>query len=180
MTLDILICHLPARQSLLRRLQDILSPQLTPGVRVLIDDSSDKSVGQKRNDLIGLAEADYVAFVDDDDRVSANYVALVMEGIREGVDCCSLIGEITWDGGNPRAFLHSIKYKAYYEENGVYYRYPNHLNCIRREIARRFSFPEVSFGEDTRFATQMFHAGALRTEHEIRETIYFYDFRSRK
>jgi hypothetical protein len=180
MMLDLLVCHLQARRAFLDRLQQILAPQLTPDVRVLIDDSQDKSIGRKRNDLLGRADAEYLAFIDDDDRVSSDYVTRLMEGMRKGVDCCSLVGEITFDGVNPRVFLHSTRYKAYYEQDGVYYRYPNHLNCVKTSIARQFSFPDVNFGEDQAFATQMFNANVLKTEHEIAETIYFYDFRSRK
>lgn len=179
-TLDLLICHLPEREPFLRRLRGILDPQLTPRVRILVDDSRSKSIGEKRNDLLARAAATYVAFIDDDDRVGANYVALLQAGMNEGVDCCSLTGEITVDGAYPRPFIHSTRYRAYFEEAGCYYRYPNHLNCLKTEISRRFRFPATNLGEDLDFATQMFKAGALRTEHEIKETIYFYDYRSTK
>lgn len=180
MTLDLLICHLPGRAAFLKRLTDILEPQLTPEVRLLVDDSRAKSVGQKRNDLLHRAEAKYVAFIDDDDRVSPDYVDLLLTGARQDVDCCSLTGEITENGGHPRPFIHSIKYDSYFEAGGVYYRHPNHLNCIRAAIATRFSFPPVNLGEDTDFARQMLRAGVLQTEYEITRTIYHYEYRSVK
>lgn len=191
--LNILICHLPERYDFLKRLNGILDPQLTPEVKVLIDDSRYKSIGRKRNDLMARADAKYVCFIDDDDRVSPDYVKLILEGIRKDVDCCSLRGIITDDGQNPLIFEHSVKYQAYKTVDGSkegevrYERYPNHLNVVRASIACQFRFPEEkhefgdsNHGEDTSYATQMFRAGVLKTEHYIPSVIYYYDYLRKK
>jgi glycosyltransferase involved in cell wall biosynthesis len=180
--LSILICHTPDRQDYLRRLNAILDPQLEKfkDVKVFIDDSRYKSIGKKRNDLMSRADGKYVAFIDDDDRISDNYLKLVTEGIKRNVDCCSLVGEITVDGLNPKKFIHSLKYNDYFEKDNVYYRCPNHLNVIKREIASRFRFPEKNHSEDTEWAMSICSAGAIQSEYEINQTIYFYDYRSRK
>lgn len=184
--LAILICHLPERYDFMKRLSDILDPQLQKhknAVICLSDDSRYKKVGRKRNDLVQRATlhgAKYFCFIDDDDRVSPNYIDLVLEGVRTGVDCCSLNGVITFDGQKPKPFLHSIKYDKYWEDERAYYRYPNHLNAVKTEIGRQFPFPEKNIGEDTDYATQMFKAGVLKTEHEIKQTIYYYDYRTKK
>lgn len=147
-----------------------------------------KSIGTKRNGLLETATGKYVAFVDDDDRVSSNYISLLMEGIEKDVDCCSLVGEYTVDGKNPQLFEHSIKYQEY-RTNGnyaldmdikqvKYERYPNHLNCIRASIAKQFKFPEINHGEDTDWATQIKKSGLLKTEHTIEQIIYYYDKRT--
>jgi glycosyltransferase involved in cell wall biosynthesis len=194
--LNILICHIPERYDFLKRLNGILDPQLTPEVKVIIDDSRYKSIGRKRNDLMARADAEYVCFIDDDDRVSVDYVRLVMEGIKKDVDCCSLKGIITEDGLNPLIFEHSIMYKEYrtvgdednrHPGNVHYERYPNHLNVVKTEIAKWFKFPEEkhefgdsNHGEDTSYATQMFRAGVLKSEHYIPSVIYYYDYRRKK
>jgi hypothetical protein len=191
--LNILICHLPERHDFLKRLSELLDPQLTPEVKVLIDDSRYKSIGKKRNDLMARANAKYVCFIDDDDRVSVDYVRSVMEGIKKDVDCCSLKGIITEDGLNPLIFEHSVKYDAYKTVDGSkegevrYERYPNHLNVVRASIACQFRFPEEkhefgdsNHGEDTSYATKMFRAGVLKTEHYIPSVIYFYDYLRKK
>lgn len=178
--LSILVCHTPDRQDFLRRLNGILDPQLTSNVKVFIDDSRYKSIGRKRNDLMNRADGKYVCFIDDDDRISKNYIELLMRGIRQGYDCCSLVGEITWDGQNPKRFVHSIKYSDYFEKDGVYFRPPNHLNCIKKEIAEKFRFPEKNHSEDTEWAMAICKANAIRSEHEINDTIYYYDYRSKK
>ena len=158
-----------------------LNEQLVPGIQVLyLIDSGESSIGTKRNVLLSQAQGEYVAFIDDDDRISDDYISEVMTGIELGIDCCSLVGEITTDGKDPKVFVHSIKYKEYFEENGVYYRPPNHLNVIRREIATQFKFPRIDHGEDTDWAMQICNSGILKNEHQIKRTIYYYDYVTKK
>lgn len=146
------------------------------------------SIGYKRNRLLDLSTGLYVAFIDSDDRVAQDYVELLLEGIDFGSDCCSLNGIITEDGKNPLRFQHSIRHNTYStnpdHEPVRYLRYPNHLNCIRADIAKQFRFPEegrlAMHGEDTDWATQIHKSGLLKTEHDIPEIIYYYDYKSNK
>lgn len=146
---------------------------------VTLYDEGQKSIGTKRNELIQMAKGEYVCFVDDDDRISSNYIYLLMQGIDKGVDCCSLRGVITFDGANPCIFEHSLKYREYKTKDGEavkYERMPNHLNCIKKELIFDIKFPEISHGEDTDWAHKVSDAGVLKTEHYIDSVLYHYDF----
>lgn len=188
--LSILICHTPGREGFLSRLKRIVWPQLDGDeVEMLIHDGVGMSIGQKRNELLQRAEGEYVCFIDDDDRVSDNYVELLMDGINKGVDCCSLKGIITEDGNNPLIFEHSIRYKEYRTVSGEYNtssgdvryeRYPNHLNCIKASIAKQFKFPNQNVSEDTDWATQIHKSGLIKIEHYIPEVIYYYEYIRKK
>lgn len=194
--LSILILHVPERYDFLKRLCGILDPQLQKhqaSVECLVDDRRYVSKGAKRNALLARAKGKYVCFIDDDDRISDNYIELLIYGIRQGVDCCSLRGIITEDGANPAIFEHSTKYKIYRTITDAqasevkYERCPNHLNAIKIEIARQFGFPEgkhefgdANHGEDTHYATSIFRAGLIKSEYYIPNIIYYYDFRSKK
>lgn len=149
------------------------------------------SIGTKRNALLKRATGEYVVQIDDDDKVSNDYLKHIFEGINSKVDCCSLAGWITVNGGNPKIFEHSIRYTSWkenklddgakYADNYINYeRYPNHLNCIRTEIARQFIFPESNFGEDKVWSDTLFASGLLKTEHYIPEIIYYYQYLSKK
>jgi hypothetical protein len=54
----------------------------------------------------------------------------------------------------------------------VYYRCPNHLNPIKREIALQVMFPELSRGEDRDFSMRV--KRLLKKEEYIDGIIYFY------
>ena len=86
------------------------------------------------------------------------------------------MGIITIYGKNPRTFIHSIKYDSWFEKDNVYYRCPNHLNPIRRDIAIRCKFPEKNFQEDLDWSLQIAQSGLLKYEEEITKPYYFYLF----
>lgn len=145
-------------------------------------DNGELSIGRKRNILLDRAKGDYVAFIDDDDIIAHDYLQILMHGMWSKPDCFSLQGIITWDGLNPEIFEHSIKYKEYKTtENRIKYeRFPNHLNCIRADIAKQFKFPEINHGEDTDWATQVFKSGLLQNEYYIEQVLYYYQFKPKK
>lgn len=153
---------------------------------LVFEDNGEKKIGRKRNRLLDMADSDYIAFIDSDDRISHNYFKLIFEGIEKNVDVCSLKGIITEDGKNPLLFEHSMKYKIWRTVTDSqpgevrYERYNNHLNAIRASIAKQFRFPEINQGEDHDWSTQVFNSGLIKTEHYIEQVLYHYDYVSRK
>lgn len=188
--LSLLICHYPAQSWRLEpfaRLMANLAEQtrgIEDAVEIIVDDRLDPSIGAKRNNLLQAADGIYVAFIDDDDQVSSNYILRLLQGMSEGVDCCSLRGIITDDGKNPRIFEHSLRHDHWFEENGRYYRNTNHLNCVRASIAKQISFPEegkiANQGEDHEWSKKLLASGLLKTEFWIEDVIYFYNHISNK
>jgi glycosyltransferase involved in cell wall biosynthesis len=181
MKLSILIPHLKSYDLYLDRLRAALDPQLNSDIELIIfTDYGEWTIGAKRNWLLHRAKGEYVCFIDSDDVVSADYIKLVMAGIDNGVDCCSLTGEITDDGKNPRKFVHSMMFNSWYEKNGVYRRPPNHLNTIKASIAKQIEFPGKKHGEDHVWSDKLKKANLIRTEHWIEDTIYYYLHRNNK
>jgi cellulose synthase/poly-beta-1,6-N-acetylglucosamine synthase-like glycosyltransferase len=172
--LSILICSLESRAEKLERLMDALTPQLTIEVEVLTHvDKGEASIGKKRNELMEAALGDYVAFVDDDDMVSVDYVEKVLTALDDDPDCASLTGIIYFANGKSEIFDHSVEHQEWSRgSNGVYYRSPNHLNAIRRSIASKVVFEDINFGEDKRFSDKV--RPFLRKETRIPGEIYYY------
>ena len=174
--LSILICTIKGREDQFNKLKSQLDKQIQDKrveVLSLYDDKS-MPVGEKRNKLVLLASGKYISFIDDDDTISDDYINKILSSINNNPDCVGIKGVITFSGRNPKIFIHSIKYNKYFEQNGVYYRPPNHLNPIKREIALKFKFPLKNCGEDTDWAMDICKSNVLRTEVFIDDPIYYY------
>ncbi len=173
--LSILICHIKGREAELAKLMEILNEQRTllmDEVEVVIEkDEGQMTIGAKRNLLLQRAKGDYIAFVDDDDLVSTDYIQKILEAIETGPDCCSIVGEIS-TRKFVRRFVHSIKYQTWFINKDVYYRCPNHLNPVRRELALETGFLEMNRGEDKDYSLRL--RKILTTEVEIQGIIYHY------
>lgn len=183
MKLSILICTLEKRKTLFNVLLHHLKSQIKDKktVEILSNcDNGEMTIGEKRNKLLEVAKGDYVCFIDDDDWVDENYVSLILEALESYPDCVQLIGVMNTDGFNQRRFEHSISHGRYQDLNGVYYRPPNHLNPIRRDLALMFKFPEKDFGEDTEWAMQVKRSAILQREAPLDKVIYHYRYKSRK
>lgn len=171
--LSILICTLPSRIMDFGRLIQILDEQKTPEVEILHDPTEGVSIGYKRSCLLHMAVGEYVCFIDDDDLVSKVYVSRILEAFKSNPDVVGLEGIITFAGKNPRRFIHSIECAGWYQNGGVYYRTPNHLNPIKRKLAMEVGFNDMSsHGEDQEFSNDILPY--LKKEVYVKEPLYFY------
>ena len=180
MKLSILICSLNKRKEMLNRLLDCLNKQKTDEVeiRVLSDDGI-ISTGQKRNDLLDMAKGDYIVFIDDDDLVSDDYIELILKAIENKPDVVGIHLLMTTNGKNECRTFHSLKYNHWYDEpdperegRRMYFRNPNHLNPVKREIALKVKFPDKYKFEDREYSKNIL--SHLKTEEYINEPIYYY------
>jgi len=185
MKLSILIPTIPDRRRMLSELISSIEhqSQFYGEIEIAVCNNISDSIGAKRNKLLAASTGKYIVFIDDDDRVSDDYINRLMWGIKLGVDVCSLKGSYSIDGVFNGIFEHSLKYKEWKTNFEVaapirYERYPNHLNCIRADIAKQFKFPEVNHGEDHNWAKQIHESGLLKIEHYIDSIIYYYDKRT--
>jgi len=179
---SILICTLDERVEQFSFIYNKLQGQINANdlqdrVEILFfKDNRQYSVGYKRNTLMRQSKGMYVNFIDDDDDVHDNYIKMIYEELQSKPDCVSLTGIITFNGNWPCPFVHTIQHKDHYKIGNTFYNPPNHISTIKRSVASRFPFPDISYGEDYNWAMQICHSGLLQTESVITTPYYFYRY----
>jgi glycosyltransferase involved in cell wall biosynthesis len=182
--LSILVPTLDARANELSRLLSLLNPQLTEAVEVLTErDDGQRSIGSKRNALLDRASGEYICFVDDDDMVSSDYVAKILQATETKPDCVGMHLLHFRDQELIGFTYHSLKYASWHQSVDQsmgyvrFYRCPNHLNPVRKKHVMKCRFPDSSLAEDRVYSLRL--REHLRTEEYIPEPIYYY-FQTRK
>ncbi len=182
MILSILIPTLLERKDVFDKLYERLQILSSPyrGVQILFNqDNREKTIGEKRNELVARAKGEFSAFIDDDDDVPDYYFDRIMEIIEVyQADCIGFKGELTWIGSGKREiFKHSagLPYSSGLV-NGQYLRPPNHLNPMLTEYFSKVGFTPKSFGEDYDFCMELKKRGLVKNEIFLDEIMYYYRF----
>lgn len=178
MTLQLLIPTMPERAAMRERLFAALMPQLVkwPQVSYLCD-AGTGSIGHKRQRMLRAATADYVAFVDDDDMVSADYLDRIVPLLDGWPDTVGITVHVTYNGEpfQPSPlFRHSLRYSRplnWSSQN----RTPHHLCPTRRDLCLRSEFPDIMWGEDYIYAVRLLRHLQVE-EWAGDEPVYFYDY----
>ena len=181
MKLSVLICTIPQRKKLLNDLVEGLENQIEKHnfqseVEILISSKLNISTGAKRNLLIQEAQGDFIVFIDDDDEVFDYYLEEIITCINKNpkIDCIGINGIISFSGENPKDWFISKDYGRWYETSDAYYRTPNHISPIRKNIAEKIGFPDFHHGED--HAYSMGVLPFLKYEAKIEKPLYHYKF----
>lgn len=196
--LSILILSIPSRieslSSAMKQLQDqadSIGKSKQIEILAFLDNRS-QTISEKRNVLLAAARGEYLAFLDDDDAISKDYMKKIFEAIdlhssTGGVDCitfnqwCSIDGEpmtVHFGIGNPHSglyrdaegFLEDIK------------RPPYHMCVWKSSIAQSEVFRPLigangqSYGEDIDWLMRLYPK--VQTEHHIEDELHGYIYNS--
>lgn len=156
---------------------EALPPEDRRRVEILVlTDAEGLDVGTKRNKMVALAEGEYVAFVDDDDRLAPDYLRSLLDATAYGTDVITFRAEVRVNGGRPKPCIYSAEWDADENTEVEFRRIPNHLAAVRRELALRTPFPRLNRSEDSSYAKQL--KPLLQSEHHIPRILYYYDYNS--
>jgi glycosyltransferase involved in cell wall biosynthesis len=178
--LSILICSIPERKEMLHQLLDNLGEQQGDNkskIEIIVDNDPTLLVGTKRRYLLEQAKGQFIVFIDDDDKVSDDYIRKIVRCIETNpeIDCIAISGLIKFDGQESKHWHISKEYGHWYEKDNVYYRTPNHISPVRRELALQASFEDISIGEDFKYSMALLPL--LKKEAKINGLLYFYDYK---
>lgn len=142
---------------------------------IVCTDNKQMAVGAKRNLLIKNAGGKYIAFVDDDDMVTTDYVSQILKKIELNPDVV-VFNAVRYENGiKDKAVIYGNEYTDR-TARGFYYRSPNHLMVVRKELAQRVGFKQINFGEDADYAKRLLPY--LKYQQRIFDVLYEYWFDS--
>jgi len=152
-----------------------LDPESQKQVEILtLIDNKTIMLGTKRNNLIDISRGEYLVFVDDDDRVSSDYISELLQATASGSDVITFIVSVSLNGEAPKPCYYSKDYPEDYNTDETYHRLPNHIMCIRRALAETVLFKPILYGEDSDYSKRM--KPFIKSETQINKVLYFYDY----
>lgn len=171
--LSVLICHLPERRNKLERLLGQIYLQVNEHpVEVIINDDPYKTTGEKRNELLSIANAPYVMCADDDDEWSESMLDRVMpylDGKNNGV---GFIMEFRFGKHIiPMICCNAVNESKQY--NGSIFRPLTHIQVHKKEHC--VPFRHIIKGEDVYWTQEMVEVLRGKRCAFIYETLYFYN-----
>ena len=137
-------------------------------------DNKKTIIGKKRNVMLSIAQGDYVVFIDDDDRISDDYIATLLKATKNSSDVIAFKGEVSLNGEEPKVCIYSMDVEINNTRHNKYYRIPNHICCVKKEIALSVRFPAIGFGEDNAYSKLL--QPNLKTQTFIDKILYYYDY----
>lgn len=167
MILSILTPAIPARMDKITALCAKLERQIGSAAveHLVLIDNRKRSVGFKRDALLRAARGRYVAFVDDDDAVSDNYIFEILKATQSDPDVITFkqhcvvngqVGLVEFRLGHPN---------EPFQPGFLTRRNAWHVCAWRRTIAVQSAFPDWNYGEDWAFAAPLCGIPGLREVH---------------
>lgn len=176
--LSILTPSIPSRAGHLAELTEAITEQIgdLPVEHLVLIDNKRRTIGEKRDNLLRLANGEYIAFVDDDDTILPGYVEELLSAIEKGQDVITFEQDAYFDGVK---FLVDFRHGQPNNEllpDALNIRAAWHVCAWRRAVALRSRFTWKQYGEDWDFCAPL--NGLQLTEHHIPKVLHEYHFRT--
>jgi hypothetical protein len=143
-------------------------------------DGGEKPSGQKRNELMKAASGEYVAFIDDDDTVSGEYVRKIASSVAEyKCDVISFSIRVNSLNKNKRSRSEVWRLGLWPDSRKRGVMAANHLCCWKKEIASLVPWcNHLGYADDQLWYKPLIASGYAKTFHEIEDCLYFYQYSS--
>jgi glycosyltransferase involved in cell wall biosynthesis len=180
--LSVLVASVPSRLSffyprLMKQLIDQTKERNDVEILGFFDNKK-RSVGQKRQGLLDLANGEYVVFIDDDDRITDNYIEKIMNTLYENnnVDCVVFNTICKVNNGEPKLCKYGIEFEygdIKINQKKEWRGKPAHTMVYKSSIAKKHRYSDLSNGEDIDWVKRAYLD--IKTQIRIDEVLYFYD-----
>lgn len=143
-----------------------------PVEHLVLFDNRARTIGAKRQALVDIARGQYLAFVDDDDDVSPDYVASLLRAAETGADCITFRQRAIYNGLESEVHFGINNQDGPFAPGGITLRAPWHVCAWKRDRVAGCLFSESNYGEDLIWCQQA--RRRIRTGHHIDRVLHTY------
>jgi glycosyltransferase involved in cell wall biosynthesis len=143
-----------------------------PVEHLVLFDNRARSIGAKRQALVDIARGEYIAFVDDDDDISQDYVERLLEATKTGADVITFRQQAIYNGLESEVHFGINNQNGPFNPGGITLRAPWHVCAWKRERVKDCLFSESNYGEDLAWCLQA--RRRARTARHIDEVLHTY------
>jgi Glycosyl transferase family 2 len=186
--LSILTASIPERAGQLAILTERLAEQICdlPVEHLVFLDNRKRSIGGKRDALLRIARGTFIAYVDDDDTVSPDYVASLVDAIKiaitptasptDQVDVITFQQFARVDDAHAKIVFGLRQQNQPFVPDTEVQRAAWHVCAWRRSVAILSHFPESNYGEDWAFAEPLNRIA--RASIHLDKVLHYYRYNS--
>jgi len=182
--LSILTASIPERADKLEMLTAKITAQIgdLPVEHLVFLDNRKRTIGAKRDALLRIARGTFIAYVDDDDTVSPDYVASLVEAIKTTASPNDQVDVITFaqfarvDKACAKIVFGLRQENQPFVPDTEVLRAAWHVCAWRRSVAILSHFPESNYGEDWAFAEPLNRIA--RASIHLDQVLHYYRFNS--
>jgi len=139
-------------------------------------DNKKRSVGLKRDEMLKVAQGEYLVFIDDDDRISDDYVKEIMNALynNPNTDCVVFDCICCVNGGYEKYCKYGIEFEYGDINEGKDWRgKPAHTMVYKSSIAKKHNFSDMKCVEDYDWVARAYRD--INEQTRINKILYYYD-----
>ena len=179
--LSILVPTVPSRielfyVKLMKELLKQIEPYKNEIELISLFDNKKRFIGKKRQEMINLSQGEYIVFIDDDDRISNDYINQIMTKLSENpnTDCVVFDSICRVNGGIDKLCKYGIEFEYGDINNGLEWRgKPAHTMVYARNIVKNHQYTDMGHGEDYDWVKRAYLD--IRNQSRIDKVLYYYD-----
>jgi hypothetical protein len=178
MKLSILTPTIPGREKQLYALQTRIEEQSSAlkssgqVEHLILSDNRTRSIGEKRQALVDIAIGEYIAFCDDDDNVSDDYVSEILKAIETKADVITFNQKAIYNGLQSEVHFGIKNQDGQFNPGGITLRGPWHVCAWNSQKVKGCVFGFSNYGEDLVWCHQA--RKRIKTGHHINKVLHTY------
>lgn len=144
----------------------------SPIEHLVLFDNRQRTIGAKRQALVDIARGKYIAFCDDDDDISPDYVLKLLAAAESNADVITFRQRAIYNGLESEVHFGINNQDGPFTPNGITLRAPWHVCAWRRDVVRGCQFGLSNYGEDLEWCLQA--RKRIRTAYHIDSVLHTY------